>query len=241
MLLSERKRRHIQYVYRGSGLLAVLGWAVRTAISPFYQREVRHIVARRIPPQSSPAVEVRGKTRAEGECVTVDSLEALRQIEKDIPSSMTYSLADLRTYVTQECVIFFVFALPTKERERAFAGYGIYQRGVITILGRKKKSPFDLLFGIFREMLPAYRGQRYSDILRETREEYCHRHGVKFLGGTIAPDNRPSLKSSLVQGGYQIVGTAERVSFLRGLFVWETPWEQIEEALQEFIQREAPD
>lgn len=241
MLLSERKKRHIHYLYRGSGLLAVLGWAVRTAISPFYQREVRHVVARKIPPQLPYAAEVRGKARAEGECVTVDSLEALRLIEKDIPSSMTYSLADLRTYITQGCVIFFVFALPTKERARAFAGYGIYQRGVITILGRKKKSPFDLLFGIFREMLPAYRGQRYSDILRETREEYCHLHGVKFLGGTIAPDNRPSLKSSLVQGGYQIVGTAERVSFLRGLLVWETPWEQIEATLQEFIQREAAD
>jgi hypothetical protein len=41
--------------------------------------------------------------------------------------------------------------------------------------------------------------------------------------------------------GYQIVGTAVRVSLLRGRFVvWETPWEKIEAALQDFLQQARP-
>lgn len=238
MLLSQRKRRHIHYVYRGSGIFAVIGWAVRSVISPLYQRDVRYIIAQKIPSRPRPDSGEEEKTHAKGKCVTVESLEALRLIEKEIPPSFTYSLEDFRAYLTQGCVVFLVFESETEGRERALIGYGVYQRGVIAILGREKKSPFDLLFGRFREMLPEYRGQRYSDILRETREEYCRRNGVKFLGGTIAPDNRPSLKSSLTRGGYQIVGTVERVSLLKGCFVWATPWEQIEATLQEFIQRE---
>lgn len=241
MVFSERKRRHIQYLYHGSGVAAVLGWATRTVLSPLYQREVRYIVTRKISPRPLFGAREKGTMQAESECVTVDSLEALRQIEKEIPSSTTYSLEDLREYVAQGCVIFFIFAAQGEGRERTFVGYSVYQRGVIVVLGRKKPSPFDLFFARFWEMLPEYRGRRYSAVLRETRDEYCRRHGVKFLGGTVAPDNRPSLRSSLVHSDYQIVGTAERVSFLRGLLVWETPWEQIEEALQEFIQREAPD
>lgn len=241
MLLSQRKKRHLHYIYRGSGIFAVMGWVVRTALSPLYQREVRYLVVRKIPSRPRLDSGDEGKTHAKGECVTVESPEALRLIEKEIPSSLTYSLEDFRAYLTQGCVIFLVFTSKSEGRERALIGYGVYQRGVIAILGREKKSPFDLLFGRFREMLPEYRGQKYSDILRKTREEYCHRNGVKFLCGTIAPDNRPSLKSSLTQGGYQVVGTAERVSLLKGYFVWETPWEQIEATLQEFIRQNLPD
>jgi len=237
-MLSQRKKQHIQYLYRGGGVPAVIAWAIQALFSPLYHREARYIVARKIPERTPRDSLAREKERTDGECLTVESLEALRAVEGEISSSITYSLESLRKYLAQGGVIFLVFSAQRTGQERAFIGYGIYQRGVLSVLGREKAVPFNILFGRYREMLPEHRGQRYSNILRVAREEYCHKNGVQFLCGTIAPDNRPSLKSSFTRGGYQIVGTAVRVSLLRGRFVWETPWEKIEAALQDFVQQQ---
>jgi hypothetical protein len=238
MILSQRKRQHLQYLYRGGRVSAVLAWVVRALLAPLYQREARYVVARKIPERSPLDSVTREKESTNGECLTLESLEALRAVEGEIPSSLTYSVESLRKHLAQGCVVFLVFCLPRTRQERAFVGYGIYQRGVLSVLGREKTGPANMLFGRYREMLPEYRGQRYSDILRRARDEYCRRNGVQFLCGTISPDNRPSLKSSLTRGGYQIIGTVVRVSLLRGRFVWETPWEKIEAVLRDFFRRE---
>jgi GNAT superfamily N-acetyltransferase len=236
-MLSQGKRQHLQYLYHGGGLPAVIAWALRALLSPLYYREARHIVARKMPEQNPLDSIDEERERTDSECLTVESLEALQAVEGEIPSSITYPLESLRKYLAQGCVIFLVFCPKSSGQERDFVGYGIDRRSVLSVLGREKAAPFDILFGRYREILPEYRGQRYSDVLLLAREEYCRKNGVKLWCGTVSPDNRPSLKSTLARGGYQIVGTAVRVSFLRGRFVWETPWEKIEMALQNFSQR----
>jgi hypothetical protein len=46
----------------------------------------------------------------------------------------------------------------------------------------------------------------------------------------VLPTNVSAMRSSL-RVGLLIVGTVTRVSAFRGLWVWETAWEQIEQAL----------
>jgi hypothetical protein len=238
VMLSQRKRQHLQYLYHGGGISAVLAWLVRALLTPFYQREVRYVVARKIPERSPLDSVTREKKSTNGECLTLESLEALRAVEGEIPSSLTYSVESLRKHLAQGCVIFLIFCPKDTGQERAFVGYVIYQRGVFSVLGREKALPFNMFFGRYRQILPEYRGQRYSSVLNITRDEYCRRNGIQFLCGTIAPDNRPSLKSALTRDEYQLIGTAVRVSLLRGRVIWETPWERIEAALQNFIRHD---
>jgi len=237
-MLSQRKKQHIQYLYRGGGVPAVIAWAIRALLSPLYYREARYVLARKIPERTSLDSLDQEKKTTDSECLAIESLEALCAVEDEIPSTITYSLESLRKHVAQGCVILLLFCPKNPGPGRTFIGYGIYQRGVLSILGREKAVPFNILFSRYGETLPAYRGQRYRDILRITREEYCHKNGIQFLCATVAPDNQPSLKQALTRGGYQIIGTAVRVSLLRGRFVWETPWEKIEAALQDFVQQQ---
>jgi len=230
-MLSPRKRQHIQYLYRGGGLPAVLAWAIRALLSPLYYREARYLVARKIP-------EVGSETESlDGQCLTVESLEALRAVEGEISPAITYPLKRLRKYLAQGAVIFLIFRPQGPGQERAFVGYGIDQCGVLSVLGREKAAPFRILFTRYGQTLPEYRGQRYNDTLRVAREEYCRKHAIQFICGTVAPDNRSSL-SVAARVGFHIVGTAVRVSILRGRFVWETPWEKIEAALRDFFREE---
>jgi hypothetical protein len=215
-----------------------MAWAIRALLSLLYYREARHIVARKMPERTPLDSLNKEKESPDCECLTVESLEALRAVEGEIPPSITYPLAGLRECLAQGCVIFLVFRPREAGQGRAFVGYGIYQHNVLSVLGRERTVPLNILCSRYHEMLPEYRGQRYSDVMRSTRDEYCRRHGVKFLCGTVSPDNRSSVKSVLMRGGYQVVGTAVRVSLLRGRFIWETPWEQIEATLQRFFQRD---
>ncbi len=238
MILSQRKRQHLQYLYRGGRLSAVFAWLVRALLSPLYYREARYVLARKVPERSSLGSASGGEGNVEGECIMVESPEALRAVEGEIPSSLTYSLESLRKHLAQGCVVFLIFCPKETGQERAFIGYGIYQRNVLFVLGREKAVSLNILCSRYHEMLPKYRGQRYSDIMRFARDEYCRKNGVKFLCGTVAPDNRSSVKSVLTRGGYKVIGTAVRVSILRGCFVWETPLEKIEAALRDFFRQE---
>ena len=49
--------------------------------------------------------------------------------------------------------------------------------------------------------------------------------------GVVAPQNRASLRA-LRRAGHAVVGSVVRVSLGRGLFVWDTPWQHIVDALQ---------
>ena len=234
-MLSPQKKRHLQYLYHGGGLPAICAWFVRALLSPLYRREARYVLARKVPERSALDSAGGGEEKVEAECIVVESPEALRAVEQEIPSSLTYSVESLRNYLARGCVVFLIFCPEGTSHERAFVGYGIYQLDVLSLLGEEKSIPLNILCTIYHEMLPAYRGQRYSNLMRATRDEYCRKQGVKFLCGTVAPENRPSVKAVLTQGGYQIIGTVVRVSLLKGRFVWETPWEKIEAALRDFF------
>ena len=147
----------MRYLYRGGGIPAVIAWVVRALLSPLYYREARHIVAQKIPERSPRGFVDRERESADGECLILESPEALRTVEREIPSSITHPLESLRKYLEQGCVIFLVFCPKRTEQERAFVGYGIDRRGVLSVLGREKAVPFDILCGRYLEILPEYR------------------------------------------------------------------------------------
>src|SRR6266511_4318713 len=102
-MLSQKKKQHLQYLYYGGGVPAVLAWFVRACLSPLYYREARHIVVKRIPEQNRPDSCKEEKVTDVG-CLTLESLEALRAVEEEIPSSTTFSPQSMRKLSGQGCV-----------------------------------------------------------------------------------------------------------------------------------------
>src|SRR5262245_41352023 len=115
----------------------------------------------------------------------------------------------------------------------------LFERGIFSALGRKGRIASDILFTHYEEILPEYHGQRLADVMRRALEVYCRAQRVTKRCSVVSPTNQPSLRSSL-RSGYTIAGTVARVSILRGLFTWETPWESIEKVLRGFALRSAP-
>jgi hypothetical protein len=234
-VLSPQKKRHLQYLYHGGDYrpYARGSFGLCSPLATVAKHDMCSPGRCRSEARSDSAGG--GEEKVEAECIVVESPEALRAVEQEIPSALTYSVESLRNYLARDCVVFLLFCPEGTSHERAFVGYGIYQLDVLSLLGQEKSIPLNILCTIYHEMLPAYRGQRYSNLMRATRDEYCRKQGVKFLCGTVAPENRPSVKAVLTQGGYQIIGTVVRVSLLKGRFIWETPWEKIEAALRDFF------
>jgi hypothetical protein len=132
-MLSQRKKQHLQYLYRGGGVPSVLAWFVRACLSLLYYREGRYILAKRVPEQSPPDSGKKGKVTDVG-CLTLESLEALREVEQELPPSFTHSPKSFRTHLEGRGIIILVFGPQEDGTERKVVAYTLYQRGVLSIL-----------------------------------------------------------------------------------------------------------
>jgi hypothetical protein len=195
-------------------------------LAPIYRREAQHIIMRS---EREAAGSDPTPGRAEIECVVIESLGALEREEKDIHFAGVFQKLSGR--LKEGCVVFLAYRRGSAGA-REMMGYSICQRGVFSALGRRWGISPDILFVHYEEIFPAYRGQRMQQVLSRARGRYCQSQGVKWRCAVISVHNRPSLTASL-RNGFVITGIVERRAFLGGLYVWETPWERIEAALQE--------
>lgn len=229
--LIEEKIHQLRYFYRGTGVTGVVLQIARKLIAPFYQREVQYILIQSIESQDA-ADPVNKEGDSSGtECLILESSESLCAVESEIPSSFRYSVADLKEHLAQGCIVFLARRPKNTGSGKEVVGYNISQRGVFSAFGRKRRISSDILFTHYTEVLPEHRGQRIQQILIRARIEYCQMNRLKKRCATVGTENRPSILAAM-RVAPTIVGTIERVSVLGGLFVWETPWERIEEALR---------
>ncbi len=82
----------------------------------------------------------------------------------------------------------------------------------------------------YAEVLPEYRGQRIHGLMFAARDAYFRARGGRVVAGVCLPDNVASL-NALRRDGAFVAGTVERISLLRGRFVWDTPIAHIDTAL----------
>lgn len=225
-----RKARHVGYLYHGDGAKAVALQLARKLMAPLYQRERQYISIHTIQDRDPLASLLPGAGENLGiECLVVETPEALRGVEAELPSA---TLADhLRTRLAQGSIVVLARQAQTMGGGKKVVGYGVCQRGVFSALGRTGRIAADILFSHYTEVLPAYRGQRIFQLIREAQFEYCRGQGLKKLCGVATVHNRSAILAR-TRTGEALVGTVERVALLGGLFVWETPWERIEQVLR---------
>ena len=106
------------------------------------------------------------------------------------------------------------------------------KKGVFSALGRKALLSPDILFVHYIEVLPGYRSQGIAKSLLRATYEYCERRGLKRTITVRSPRNQLSGQAfRQAKDSYRILGEMERISILRGLIVWHTPWRKIERAI----------
>src|SRR5215510_8685948 len=124
---------------------------LRRLLSALYHREAQYIFVRKIEAQQArpalnKAVEQMGIT-----CLFVESLEAWQKVEAEIPSSIRDSANQLRQRVAQGCLVILARRSKSSGTGHEVLGYGIYEPGVFSALGRKGKVSSDVLFNHYLE------------------------------------------------------------------------------------------
>ncbi|MEW6298983.1 MAG: hypothetical protein AB1671_14810 [Thermodesulfobacteriota bacterium] len=225
-----RKYHQLQQLYRAGGLTRVMIRLARDLLTSVYHYQMQYITSRRLDRDVVDDLANQTRERLKIECLVVESTEAFQAVKDEIPSSMRDSVDDLNRRLAQGCIITLARKPKDEGGGKEVIGYSIAERGVFSALGRRGKVSPDVLFGHYVEILPQYRGQRIHILITTARDTHCLKYGLKKNCGVISPQNYPSLRSSRRRGS-RIVGIVQRVSVLRGLFVWETPWERIQETV----------
>lgn len=234
-----QKYRPLQLLSRERGLAQVLCHLARAVLLSFYHRQAQYILMKAIENRAHVAPANTAEEKMGIECLIVESAEALQAVAREIPTSIRDSADQMKKRLEQGCLVILARRPKSSATGQEVIGYGIYEPGVFSALGRKGKVSSDILFNHYLEVLPEYRGRRVADLMNRIMETYCVAHGFRTRCTVVSIHTPAPLKSSL-RAGLTIVGTIARVSVLRGLVVWETPWECIERALGVSGQQEVP-
>src|SRR5262249_21133400 len=120
IVFSKKTLQHLQYVYRGGGITAVLVRAGRRLLAPLYEYKVRYILLRKVPARDEfSSADEEGEDQT-GECILLESPGTLQAMEREIPSSLTHSLSDLSRYLEQGAIVFLAFTSRQGGAQRAF-------------------------------------------------------------------------------------------------------------------------
>ena len=165
------------------------------------------------------------------ESVVVESTKFLEPYRHEIPSSFRDSFARLKERLAQGCVLFLVRAPKEDGLGHEMIGYSLAERGVFSALGIRKRISPEILFVHYAEVLPAHRRKGITKFLMKARLEYCERNGLKRTVDVRSPRNRLAVQAFPPGVGHHRLGIVQRVSLLRGLFVYQTPWQKIQKAI----------
>jgi GNAT superfamily N-acetyltransferase len=167
------------------------------------------------------------------ECVVVGSPEQIEPFENEFPPSFRDSPARLKQRVAEGCVAFLA-RLPRPEGlGRRVVGYRLAEKGVFSVLDIKGKVSQDILFIHYIEVVPAFRSQKIARFLVKASLDYCAAKGLKKTLTVGSPLNELSARAFRKDDAGRLdLGTVEKVSLLRGLIVWRTPWKKIERTLK---------
>jgi ribosomal protein S18 acetylase RimI-like enzyme len=151
-------------------------------------------------------------------------------IKHEMPASFRDSPGRLKERLQEGCVVILAFTRRKEPDGLAILGYLIAEKGVVSALGRKRTVAPDVLYGHYIEVLPEYRQMGIANFLNRNMEEYARRNGLRKYYSVVSTGNRIAARI-LRTKSRENLGKVERVSILRGLYVRETSWEEIEKIL----------
>ena len=210
-----------------SDLSSSIARFLRRPLQRIVEVETQYVVFRQLPEGKAPSAL---HTSPDIELCTVESLEDLEKVAPQLPPELP--IAGLRRRIDAGCTLFFA----RRRLEGRVVAYQVAERRVFSALGLRVRVRDDVLFIHHVEVLPEYRGQRISLLLRAAAHRYCQTHHLRRTLSVISTDNRASLRAHLRQGAPggppQIVCVVRRVSVLNGRFSWQTSWRKIEKAIR---------
>lgn len=203
----------------GSGCLSLLRRAARSIATSIYQSDTQYITG------CVPRALAREQLGID--CLVFESVRELEEIEHELPPEMPVD--KLKARLAEGCIAFLPYR-PSGAGSKEFVGFSIRERGIFSALGRKIPLSSNILFGHYLEVFPPYRGQRLAEEIRLFGEIYCHRNGLTKLCTVISAKNKASMQSHR-HARSRMLGAVRKISLLRGLYVWETPVEEIKRAI----------
>jgi len=219
-------------LHRKNGLSAVakaVGGSVMSSICDYQIVEVRgRIIQQHDPVPSAREYESSVATA----CVIIESTGELEPFLGEFRLPLRDSVDSLKRRLEQCCTLILARRAKQDAIGLEIAGYSIMELGGFSAAGIKGKISKDILFVYHTEVAHKYRGQRIAQVITRARNDYCRNHGIKKSCTAHRPDNTPS-ERAFRKFGSRLLCYAVRVSILRGLFVWHTPWKKIEKAIAE--------
>jgi len=225
-----RKWQKLLELYRERGFRKTVAELLRVLITSIWHREVVFIRGRIIEGLTffGSNEEVDASTV---ECRTLQSPLAIEQVKQEIPASFRDSTDSLKKRLEEGCIVILARKQREGTQEHEVLGYLIAEKGVFSALGRKIKVGPDVLYFHYYEVLPAYRRKGIANLLVRAMEDYARSNGLRKYYALVSAKN-PVARQILRGKSNEMLGKVERMSILRGLYVRETPWQEIEKTLR---------
>ena len=224
--------------YRNSGSFAVAKAIARSVLSSICDYHIQEVRGRMIR-ERDPVFSARENDDSNNhtQCVIVDTPEELQLYSSEFRLPFRDSTKSLERRIEQGCVVILARRADQDETCREIVGYSIMERGAFSAAGIKGKISQDVLFVHYTEVAHKYRGQRIAEIITRARNDYCRKRGIRKSCTAHTAGNIPS-ERAFRKFGSRLLCYAVRVSLLRGLIVWQTPWRKIERAIADLERSE---
>ena len=226
--------KRLQYLHRGIGLKRMTLRIAQKIVAPVYRHEVAYIVVRDVKQRGSPKLP-KGNNRGhvDTECVVLETLESLKQVLSELPSSIPIDSLINHLTAGPERILILARRLKVTGSGKQVIGYRRCETGIFSALGVRAKIAGDILFVHHTEILPDYRGHRIQQAIRDATYRYCQRNGLHKICGVVLAHNLPSIMAHTRNREDRTVGVVEVVSVLGGLFKSTTPMEKIKSAIED--------
>jgi ribosomal protein S18 acetylase RimI-like enzyme len=225
-----RRWQRLLELYRKGGLRETALELFRKLAKSVWHREAVFIRGRIIDDQTSAGGnEPIGVSPVE--CMTLQFPSDIDAIKHELPASFRDSPGRLKERLQEGCIVILAFTRRKEPHGHEILGYLIAEKGVVSALGRKRKVAPDVLYGHYIEVLPEYRQTGIANVLNRNMEEYARRNGLRKYYSVVSTKNRIAARI-LRTKSRENLGKVERVTILGGIYMWETPGEEIERILR---------
>jgi hypothetical protein len=224
------KLHKLNELYCAEGLLPVAQAVTRSLASSLCDYQIQEVRGRVIWDQDPPPSDGVRRSHLATQCVIIETAEELQRYASEFRLPFRDSVESLERRVEQGCVLILVRRVLEAGCGHEIVGYSIMERGGFSAAGIKGRLPQNTVFVHHTEVAVKYRGQRIAETISRARNEYCRANGIKKSFNAHTPSNSTS-KRAFRKFGSRVLCYAVRVSLLRGLVRWSTPWKRIERAI----------
>jgi hypothetical protein len=222
----------LRAAYRAGGFAALAEHVARSIASSVCDYQIQEVRGRIIREHDPVASARENESSIATQSIIIESTGELQPFLSEFGLPFRDSVDSLKKRLDQGCTLILARRAKQGEACHEVVGYSIMELGGFSAAGIKGKLSSDILFVHYVEVADKYRGQRIAQVITRARNDHCRNRGIRKSCTARRPDNTTSARAFRNFGNRRLC-YAVRVSLLRGLFVWHTPWKKIERAIAE--------